>query len=158
MEVVSKEISANMSSMAIIDAKEGAFWPLTTSELLRLWFHYIQDNGNSVFVVISNDALVCVCTVRCNDTIAFGRVLCSLIVGHELLDVLRSSSFNLATSSLIEVLTYLSIRVRPVVVTFYFFEAILNEAGRGKLECCSRKTLLCVEETCCALSSCSTST
>jgi len=41
MEVVSKEICANMSSMAIIDAKEGAFWPFTTTELLRLGFHNI---------------------------------------------------------------------------------------------------------------------
>ena len=45
-----------MSSMAIIDSKEGALGPVLFLSMGRLC--YIQNYGNSVFIVIPNKTLI----------------------------------------------------------------------------------------------------
>lgn len=68
--------------MAIIDAEEGAFWPFSTSELLRFRLHNVQDDGYSILIVVPYDTLIGVSTVSSDDTVPFGRVLRRLIVWH----------------------------------------------------------------------------
>lgn len=42
--------------MAIKYAEECAFRPVVT--LFRWWLHYVKNDGHSVFIVVSDDALV----------------------------------------------------------------------------------------------------
>lgn len=61
VEVVSKEVCASRATMAVVDAKEGALRPVFFGS--GLWFWNAEDDWDSVFVVISNDALICVSAV-----------------------------------------------------------------------------------------------
>ena len=56
VEVVSQELGTGTATVPIVDAEEGTRWPRFVLSMLRL--HYIEDDGNSVFVVITNQALV----------------------------------------------------------------------------------------------------
>ena len=73
MKVVSKEISAYMSTMAIVNAKKGALRPLSPRELLRLGLHDVQNDCYAILVIVSHDSLICVRTVGRHDAVSFGR-------------------------------------------------------------------------------------
>jgi hypothetical protein len=66
--------------MAVIDSKKGTLWP-SFHMILILWLYNVEDDGNAVFIVSSNDALICVRCVCMNDSILLGRKLCVLFVG-----------------------------------------------------------------------------
>ena len=82
MEVVSEEISADVPTMTIVDAEEGAFGPLSTAELLRFGLHDVQDDRYSIFIIVTHDALVGIGAVGCHDAVSFRRVFGGLIVWH----------------------------------------------------------------------------
>ena len=103
VKVVSQEIGADVTAMAIIDSKEGALGPLAPTELLRLRLHNIQDYSDSIFVVITDDALVSISSIGCDDSVALGRVLSGLIIRHELFDLLIGAVADLASYHLIEI-------------------------------------------------------
>jgi hypothetical protein len=69
MKLISQKVSTLGTSMSIIDGKEGASWPEVY--LLELWLNDIQNDRNSVFVVISNHTLVSISRVCDNDSILF---------------------------------------------------------------------------------------
>ena len=80
MQIVSQEISAYSSSMPVIDAEEGALWPLLALIVLRLWLHDVENDGDSVFVVVSDDTLIGIGSISCHQTIPLVRKLRILII------------------------------------------------------------------------------
>lgn len=70
MQIVPKEISACMTTVAIENSKELAFRPPFT---LFVWgFLDVEDDGDSVFIVVPYNSLVGVGGVGFNDTVFFG--------------------------------------------------------------------------------------
>ena len=71
MQVISKVLRATDSPMAIKNAKEWTFRPL--SEFI-FWFDHIQDYWDSVLVIWSNYSFVSVCSVCCYQAWLLWRV------------------------------------------------------------------------------------
>ena len=69
MQLISKKISTSCASMTVIDSKEWASWPIL--DLLKLWFYDVQNNGYSIFIVISYDTLMSVGGIATHDSILF---------------------------------------------------------------------------------------
>ena len=53
MKVVTKEICAHASTMAVIYSKEAALGPICIRVFFVFRLHYIQDDGYSILVVVS---------------------------------------------------------------------------------------------------------
>jgi hypothetical protein len=52
VQVVTEELGALVTAMAIVDAKEGALGPVVNLALLALGLHDVQDDGYAVLIVI----------------------------------------------------------------------------------------------------------
>jgi len=73
MKVVSEELCTLAASMAIVNTEKRTLRPTCHLSLLALWFHNVKNDGDSIFIIVSNglmifkclpnDALVGVCTV-----------------------------------------------------------------------------------------------
>ena len=153
VQVVAKEVSADVPPVPVIDTEEGALGPFCTAVLLRLGLHYVEYDGNSVLVVVSDDSLVRVRSVCGDNAVSFGTVLGGLIVRHQLLDVLNSARAYLLPYTLVKIFANHSLRVRAVVVTLGPLDTVFDYTGRRLLERGRLKALLRVEETSCALPS-----
>ena len=57
--------------MTVIDSEERALWPLMSFVLFALRLHDVQNDRNSVFVVVADDALVRVCAITSHETVTF---------------------------------------------------------------------------------------
>lgn len=76
--------------MSVVDAKEGALWPLIYFSLLWFWLHDVQDYRYPVFIVVPinfqtkqvlpDDALVRISSVSGDNSVPFVWVLCRLVV------------------------------------------------------------------------------
>lgn len=75
VKIVSQEVGARRTAVAIVDPEEGASRPLFVHAILR--FNNVEDDGDSVFIVVAYDSLVCVCSISPNDTI----VICGAASG-----------------------------------------------------------------------------
>ena len=53
--------------MTIKYTEESALGPVVA--LLRRWLHYVQDYGDSILIVVSDDALIGVSRISGNDAI-----------------------------------------------------------------------------------------
>ena len=73
MQIVPQEVRTGVPTVSIEDCKEGAFGPSIT--LLLRWLLHIEHNRNSVFVVVTNDALIGVCCVGLHHAVLLDRVL-----------------------------------------------------------------------------------
>jgi len=69
MEVVAEEVSACVSTMAVKDRKERAFRP--SIALFIRWFLYIEHDAYPVFIIITDDALVCIGGVALDHAVFF---------------------------------------------------------------------------------------
>ena len=78
MQVISQELGAGAAPMAIVDTEEGAGGPRLVLPVLRL--DDVEDDGDAVFVVVANEALVSVGCVRAHDAISFVAALGGLVV------------------------------------------------------------------------------
>ena len=78
MELVSEEFSARVASMAVVDSKEAALWPVLV--LSVRWLGDIENDGHSVFIVIPYEALVCNCRVGSHNSISFHTALSWLLI------------------------------------------------------------------------------
>ncbi len=67
MQVISQEVSTSSTTMSIENSKEGALGPLLTLSWMRL--QDVENDAHPVLIVISNDTLVCVCSIRSNNAI-----------------------------------------------------------------------------------------
>ena len=80
VEVVSQILRASIASMAIIDPKERTFGPVLVLTMVR--FHDVEDDGDSIFVIVSYKTLVGVGGVGPYYSISFERALGRLVVGN----------------------------------------------------------------------------
>lgn len=62
MEVITEKIGAGVAAVAVKNAEEAALWPVFDVFLGRR-LHDVQHDAYSILVIVSNDALVCVCGV-----------------------------------------------------------------------------------------------
>ena len=81
MELIPQELRACMASMAIVDSEEGALGPVLFLPMGRL--RYIQNYGNSVFIIIPNQTLVGYGRVRSYYSIPLYRALRWLLVWND---------------------------------------------------------------------------
>lgn len=57
MQIIPEEVSASVSSMAIEDTEETALRPVCN--IFLCWrLHNVENNANSILIVVSDDALV----------------------------------------------------------------------------------------------------
>ena len=80
MKVVSKEFSTQMPTMAIVNPEEGAFRPGFV--LSMLWFHDVQDNGDTVLIITSNETLISVGSICSNYPVSSQTTFRGLMIWH----------------------------------------------------------------------------
>jgi hypothetical protein len=66
--------------MAIENSEKTDLRPLNVQVGFVLGLQNVEDNGHSIFVVISDNSLVCVGCIRLNDATLFLTCLCRLVV------------------------------------------------------------------------------
>lgn len=69
--------------MSIIYCKEWGSWP--DISLFKLRLYNIQYNTNSIFIIIPNHSLMCVCSISYNYTIPFRCIFSWVVLWFELL-------------------------------------------------------------------------
>jgi hypothetical protein len=77
MELVSQKVRTLGASMTVIDTKKGASRPVGCFFEFRL--DDVQDNRDSIFVVIPNNSLVSVSCIGDNDPILFRGIFSRLV-------------------------------------------------------------------------------
>lgn len=82
VQLISEVICTCRPSMAIINSKKGTPWPVLS--LLELWFYNVQDYRNTVLIVISNDTLMSICSIRSHNSISLACELCWFISLYKL--------------------------------------------------------------------------
>ena len=80
MKIVSQVFSACMATMTVIHSEEWAFGPVFM--LAMLWFHYVQDDRNSILIVSSDQALVGVCRISPYYPVPPQTAFCRLMIWH----------------------------------------------------------------------------
>jgi hypothetical protein len=80
MEVVSEVVSACRATMAIKNSKKANLRPLDVQISLVLWLEDIQNDGNSILIVVSDDSLVGIGRIRLNDATLLLRGLRWLVI------------------------------------------------------------------------------
>ena len=86
MQLVPEEVSACSSSMAVINSEEGAPWPLI--DLFEFRLDDVQDDRNSILIVIPDDSLMCVGRVAADDPVLLASELGRMIRLNIPLDLL----------------------------------------------------------------------
>jgi len=74
VQVISQEVRTCVASVAVKNSKELNFGPPLT--LLVRRFLNVENNGNAVFIVLSDDALVRIGPIRLDYPVFFDRALC----------------------------------------------------------------------------------
>ena len=67
VQLVPEEISTSSTTMTIINSKEGASWPFIN--LLEFRFDNIQDNRNSIFIIVPYNTLMSICCIAADDSV-----------------------------------------------------------------------------------------
>ena len=70
MQVVFKEVGATRTAVSIVNRKVTALRPLFEASLVR-WPRHIQNDGDSILIVVPLDALMGVRCVRSDQTVCF---------------------------------------------------------------------------------------
>lgn len=81
MQVISQELSTQMSAVSIINAKEGALGPCLMLPVLR--FDYIQNYGDAVLIISPDEALIGIRGVCPHDPVPAETALSGLVIGHD---------------------------------------------------------------------------
>jgi len=77
MELVSKIICTSGSSVTVVYGKERASRPFFN--LFKFRFYYIQNNRNSVFIIISHNSLMGISRITTDNTVLFASKLSWMI-------------------------------------------------------------------------------
>lgn len=85
MKLVSEEVRAPSSCVAIINGKYRTSWPIVN--LLKRGLDDVQNDRYSVLIVGPNHALVSVSGVRNHNSVFFARKLSGLVVALESLNL-----------------------------------------------------------------------
>lgn len=80
MQIVTQEVRAHGAAVTVVYTEEGAFRPLLVLVVLRLRLHNVQDDGDAIFVVVANDALVRVSSVARHKTVPLVGELGVLVI------------------------------------------------------------------------------
>ena len=72
VEIVFKEISAQVASMTVVNSKETALGPFLNMGLVCGLGH-VQNNAHAVFVVVALNSLVCIRCVTSDQPVRFRR-------------------------------------------------------------------------------------
>ena len=80
VKIVAKVVSTGSPTVPIEDAEEADLGPLNLQVLLALWLQDVQDDRDSVLIVVSDDALVSICGVRFYDSTFFLGGLSRLVI------------------------------------------------------------------------------
>lgn len=67
VKVVTEEVGTRVATMAVENPKEGTFGPVIA--FLARRFHNVQNDGYSILIVVSDNALVGVCSIARDDAI-----------------------------------------------------------------------------------------
>lgn len=86
MQLISQKVGALSSPVSIIDREERTPWPKVNNFVFRLY--YVQDDTDSIFVVLPDHPLVRIRCVCRDDSVLFGRELCRVVVLLKLHDLL----------------------------------------------------------------------
>ena len=70
MKLILKEVRTCTASMSIIDGEEGTLWPILHI-FPRAWSRHIEYYRDSILIVVSLYALMCISSIRCDDTMGF---------------------------------------------------------------------------------------
>jgi hypothetical protein len=68
MQVISEVVSTCRASMSIKHSEEANLRPLNIDVGLILWLENIQNDGNPIFIIVSDDTLVGVSCIRLNNS------------------------------------------------------------------------------------------
>jgi len=82
MKIVSQKICTVHTTMSIVHSEKRAFRPLLISS--GSWLHDIQDNWYSIFIVISDEALICI------GCVLWGETKKKILIGKLIQFVLRN--------------------------------------------------------------------
>ena len=80
VQVVSQVVSACCTTMAIKDAKEADLGPLNIQILFALRLQNVENNGDSVLIIITNDTLISIGSVRFDNATLFLAGLRRLVI------------------------------------------------------------------------------
>ena len=86
MELIPKKVSTLGTTMTIIDGKEAAAGP--EIYLLKLGLDDIQNDGDTIFIVVSNHTLMCIGSVCYYDAIFLRSKFSRIIICFEFIDLL----------------------------------------------------------------------
>jgi len=81
MQVISQEISTSRSSMTIIHSEERAFWPFLFEAVLR--FLNIENDWDSILIIISNYSLICICGISWNKAVFFNWTFRRFVIWND---------------------------------------------------------------------------
>jgi hypothetical protein len=79
VQIVSQILSTYVSTVSVKNSKETNLWPISFP-LLIFRFKNVQDNRDSVFIVLTNNTLVSICSISSDQTISFKRMLRWLMI------------------------------------------------------------------------------
>lgn len=66
--------------MAVEDSKEADLWPFDVEVYLVLGLQDVQNDGHAVLIVVANDTLVRVCSIRLDDAALLLTCLGRLVI------------------------------------------------------------------------------
>ena len=73
VQIISQVVCTSCTTVAVKNSKEADLRPLDIQVCLALWLENVEDDGDAILVVLTNDALVCVGCVRFYHTALFLR-------------------------------------------------------------------------------------
>jgi hypothetical protein len=128
VQLIPQVVSTCSASMSIVDTEEGATRP--ELRLLELRLDDVQDDRHTVFVVITDDALVGVCCVGGYYSVTFARVFGRLITLSKLYDTRIELILNINEVLLHRISTYHLIRSEParVIIGTLLCEVVVARA------------------------------
>lgn len=80
MQVISQVVCAGRAAMAVEDSKEADLWPFDVEVYLVLGLQDVQNDGHAVLIVVANDTLVRVCSIRLDDAALLLTCLGRLVI------------------------------------------------------------------------------
>ena len=80
MQIVPQVVCTSTAAVPIKDSEEANLRPLDVQVHFVLWLEDVENDRDSILVIVPNDALVCVCGIRLDDATLLLRGLSRLVV------------------------------------------------------------------------------